>query len=568
MKPPILWFVVLTLTFVLIVPAISVAITINVNGALGDLDGNADMGNGEAAVLAIAVEYWERRITTNRTFELDVVPTGLTGARGQGFVDGLDGADIPDEGEIRIDNDGSTTWYVDPNPRDSLEFAPSGTSEWRYDTGPAGSDLLRVLVHEIGHALGWICGEDSGCTGFDNPLYEDLMNPPPGMFVSAPTCAPPFPLAGQPPLAGCVFLTANMPLPALNVSLRGDGLGGSGSSVVNELSHPGVREDLMIGIGVGGGIRELMSFVDVNMFFHAYGDGVDLPAVAGAGMDIVSECNAVGGSNVTLDGSTSSDPENGAISFAWSCPGVALSNPAVVDPEGFFLLDTTTTCRLDATDLPNLDSDADTVDVSVIDTTSPDLTCPEPIVLECTDTGGTPATDPAIAAFLGGATANDVCDASLSIGNDAPAFFDLGPTNVVFSTADDSGNDNSCSAEVNIVDTTPPDIVALEASPSQLWPPNHKMHSVALSVTVDDVCDSAPLCQISSVSSNEPVNGTGDGNTDSDWMVTGDLTLDVRAERSGRGSNRVYTVEVTCTDGSGNSSTETTTVSVAHDRRM
>ena len=69
------------------------------------------------------------------------------------------------------------------------------------------------------------------------------------------------------------------------------------------------------------------------------------------------------------------------------------------------------------------------------------------------------------------------------------------------------------------------------------------------------------------VSSNEPVNGTGDGDTAPDWVITGNLTVDLRAERSGTGSGRVYTITVRCTDASGNSSTKTVTVTVPHDRR-
>ena len=37
-----------------------------------------------------------------------------------------------------------------------------------------------------------------------------------------------------------------------------------------------------------------------------------------------------------------------------------------------------------------------------------------------------------------------------------------------------------------------------------------------------------------------------------DWEITGDLTLDLRAERSGSGTGREYTITVQCTDGTGN----------------
>jgi hypothetical protein len=115
-------------------------------------------------------------------------------------------------------------------------------------------------------------------------------------------------------------------------------------------------------------------------------------------------------------------------------------------------------------------------------------------------------------------------------------------------------------------DLDPPHIDGVEAAPAMLWPPNHKMVSVEITPDAGDVCDSDPACEIVSVSSNEPVNGKGDGNTSPDWDITGDLTVDLRAERSGKGSGRIYTVEIQCTDASGQTANETTEVTVAHDQ--
>jgi hypothetical protein len=119
---------------------------------------------------------------------------------------------------------------------------------------------------------------------------------------------------------------------------------------------------------------------------------------------------------------------------------------------------------------------------------------------------------------------------------------------------------------LGVVDTSPPSIDTLTANPNVLWPPNHKMVPVTVSVVASDIVDNALACQIVSVSSNEPVNGTGDGDTAPDWEVTGDLTVDLRAERSGQGSGRVYAINVGCTDDSGNSATALTTVTVPHDQ--
>ena len=110
-------------------------------------------------------------------------------------------------------------------------------------------------------------------------------------------------------------------------------------------------------------------------------------------------------------------------------------------------------------------------------------------------------------------------------------------------------------------------ISGLTVTPNSLWPPNHKMVPIAVAVSVADVCDSSAACHIKTVTSNEPVNGTGDGNTSPDWTLTGPLTLELRAERAGNGHGRTYTITVECTDGSGNSSTKAVDVVVAHDQR-
>lgn len=86
------------------------------------------------------------------------------------------------------------------------------------------------------------------------------------------------------------------------------------------------------------------------------------------------------------------------------------------------------------------------------------------------------------------------------------------------------------------------------------------MHSVTVSVDVSDTCE------ITSVVSNEAVDAKGSGNTEVDWEVTGALTVDLRAERSGQGDGRVYTITVVCTDDAGARALGSVTVAVAHDQ--
>ena len=145
-----------------------------------------------------------------------------------------------------------------------------------------------------------------------------------------------------------------------------------------------------------------------------------------------------------------------------------------------------------------------------------------------------------------------------------PGPYDLGDTDVTLTVIDDNGLFDTCEAIVTVEDEEAPVISSVSASPNKLWPPNHKMVPVVLAVDATDNCDS--VCQIVLVESNEPINGLGDGNTAPDWVITGDLTVKLRAERSGKGNGRVYTIKVECADASENSSTDTATVTVPHDK--
>jgi hypothetical protein len=90
------------------------------------------------------------------------------------------------------------------------------------------------------------------------------------------------------------------------------------------------------------------------------------------------------------------------------------------------------------------------------------------------------------------------------------------------------------------------------------------MRDVTVSYSVSDNCSAAPqVTCVLTVSSNQPVNDVGDGNTAPDWEVINSQHVRLRAERS-QGQTRVYTVTLTCTDADGNASTQSATVSVTH----
>ena len=113
---------------------------------------------------------------------------------------------------------------------------------------------------------------------------------------------------------------------------------------------------------------------------------------------------------------------------------------------------------------------------------------------------------------------------------------------------------------VTVADTIAPGIAGFAVSPSSLWPPNNQMVNAAASYSVTDASGVAS-CALS-VSSNKPANAPG-GKNGADWVVLGPMQLQLRAEKSTGGDTRVYTVEVTCTDNSGNAASKTATVTVA-----
>ena len=113
-------------------------------------------------------------------------------------------------------------------------------------------------------------------------------------------------------------------------------------------------------------------------------------------------------------------------------------------------------------------------------------------------------------------------------------------------------------------DRVAPSISGVSATPNSLWPPNHKMWTVRVNYTATDHC--GPVQCSLSVTSNEPIDSIGDGHTAPDWVVLDARRVQLRAERQGPGSGRVYTIAIRCTDGAGNRATATTAVTVPHDR--
>jgi hypothetical protein len=131
------------------------------------------------------------------------------------------------------------------------------------------------------------------------------------------------------------------------------------------------------------------------------------------------------------------------------------------------------------------------------------------------------------------------------------------------------GNEGEIKSVEIKVDQTPPEITTLTVAPEVLWPSNHKLVEVEITVVAEDTVDPDPTIELVSVVSNEPNDGKGDGHTADDIqdaeIGTLDTSISLRAERSGSGTGRIYTITYRATDEAGNSSEQSVQVTVPHD---
>lgn len=129
----------------------------------------------------------------------------------------------------------------------------------------------------------------------------------------------------------------------------------------------------------------------------------------------------------------------------------------------------------------------------------------------------------------------------------------------------DATGDVVCTATLEVTDEDPPEVETLEVG---LWPPNHKYRDIRLEDCIAEIdeCDPEWQAHIVAVSSDEPVNDTGDGNTEPDIVVVDSETVSLRSERRGGSNGRVYTIDFEVEDGSGNVTESTCLVTVVHDQ--
>jgi hypothetical protein len=138
-----------------------------------------------------------------------------------------------------------------------------------------------------------------------------------------------------------------------------------------------------------------------------------------------------------------------------------------------------------------------------------------------------------------------------------------GTTEVTYFAIDNAGNAESAKSLTVKIDKTPPLITGMPSADCTLWPPDHKVVDVA-TVSASDALSGMASFDVTATS-NEPTGKHGP-----DIVITGaglqPRDVQLRAERLGSGSGRVYPINATATDVAENTATAISSCTVPHDQ--
>ncbi|HEX5084833.1 MAG TPA: hypothetical protein VFY40_22545 [Blastocatellia bacterium] len=171
------------------------------------------------------------------------------------------------------------------------------------------------------------------------------------------------------------------------------------------------------------------------------------------------------------------------------------------------------------------------------------------------------------------ATVNGVTVSNITVGATGEVKADVvaacGASNAGFALLVTDGGGLFAEASLDV--TVAPENVAPVIAPKpaiSLWPPNHEYHTLTIDQMVESVGDNCSTLGvgdvvIEKVTSDEPDNSSGDGNTINDIVIAPDCqSVQLRAERSETSDGRVYTVTLRLRDGRGNVARQDFEVSV------
>jgi hypothetical protein len=297
--------------------------------------------------------------------------------------------------------------------------------------------------------------------------------------------------------------------------------------------------------------------------------------VADAGDDNTIREGAIG----ALDGTNSYDGEGNPITFEWTQVAGPLVNlyPDNLDPQPSFTsplgLGTELVFKLQVSDgmetsMPSAGVDssaADTVKVTVIENSPP-----------IANAGSEQTKDEGSIVTMNGSVSSDPDgdnltfswtqiagpEVTLDDSNSATPSFtapavDAGGADLQFelSVTDNYLPDPKYDTDHVIIHVTnfndPPKCDLAVAAPNALWPPDHKMQDVIVTGISDPQSD-AVSTNITGITQDEPINGTGDGDTGPDAVVQAEAAFGsvlIRAERDGSQNGRIYRINFIAGDG-------------------
>jgi hypothetical protein len=169
------------------------------------------------------------------------------------------------------------------------------------------------------------------------------------------------------------------------------------------------------------------------------------------------------------------------------------------------------------------------------------------------------------------ATGSQAISSTVSNGSSASISITTEGTTTITYFATDAFGDQEAPKTITVkLDKTPPTITC-SVNPITLWPPDHTLRPVTAMVNVTDALSDANGFILNTVTSNEPDNGLGDGDLPNDIQGftagTASASGQLRAERSGTGTGRIYTLTYTGSDIAGNTASCIATVTVPHDQK-
>lgn len=293
------------------------------------------------------------------------------------------------------------------------------------------------------------------------------------------------------------------------------------------------------------------------------------PPVADAGPDQIVNCSGVSGTEMTLDGSGSSDPDGDELTYEWYNPiigSVTGMTPTVSLPLGTWTFE----FKLTVFD-GNGETASDSVIITVEDVTPPSTTAivTVPAAALMLQSAGVKewynsGVDVMLSATdncMGCETIYAVLDGVRSAAEGSTRIIPItedGIHELVYWSVDGAGNTESQKSQIIKIDKTAPSL-SISVDPRYLWPPNGKMRDVAIQVRASDA--SSIISGLITV-----VDEYNDIKPDVINALNG--TVKLKAWRSKKDKDgRHYKIIAEVVDAAGNVGKATTEVIVPHDMK-